>query len=60
MRPIFDMAEAVPNVARYVFLSPTAPDFFTDFDRVESEAVAILRAEAGRDPYDKQLTAARR
>ena len=48
--------EAVPNVARYVFLSPTAPDFFTDFDRVESEAVAILRAEAGRDPHDKQLT----
>ena len=54
--PVFDMAEAVPNVARYVFLSPTAPDFFTDFDRVESEAVAILRAEAGRDPHDKQLT----
>ena len=46
--PIFEMREAVPNVARYVFLSPTAPDFFTDFDRVESEAVAILRAEAGR------------
>lgn len=54
--PVFDMAEAVPNVARYVFLSPTAQDFFTDFDRVESEAVAILRAEAGRDPHDKQLT----
>jgi transcriptional regulator with XRE-family HTH domain len=54
--PIFEMREAVPNVARYVFLSPTAPDFFTDFDRVESEAVAILRAEAGRAPHDKQLT----
>jgi transcriptional regulator with XRE-family HTH domain len=55
--PIFEMGETVPNVARYVFLSPTASDFFTDFDRVESEAVAILRAEAGRDPYDRQLTA---
>ena len=55
--PIFEMGEAVPNVARYVFLVPTAADFFTDFGRVESEAVAILRAEAGRDPYDRQLTA---
>ena len=58
--PIFDMGEAVPNVARYVFLSPTAPDFFTDFDRVESEAVAILRAEAGRDPLRQAAHRARR
>jgi transcriptional regulator with XRE-family HTH domain len=55
--PIFDMGEAVPNVARYVFLAPTAADFFTDFGRVEAEAVAILRAEAGRDPFDRPLTA---
>ncbi len=55
--PIFDMGEAVPNVARYVFLGPTATDFFRDFGRVEAGVVAILRAEAGRDPYDRQLTA---
>ncbi len=55
--PIFDMGDAVPNVARFVFLSPAAPDFFIDFDKVEADSVAILRGQAGRDPYDKQLTA---
>jgi hypothetical protein len=55
--PIFEMGDAVPNVARFVFLSPAAPDFFIDFARVEAESVAILRAQAGRDPFDKQLSA---
>ena len=30
--------------------------FFGEWDHVESDAVAILRTEAGRDPYDRQLT----
>jgi hypothetical protein len=54
--PIFDMGDAVPNMARFVFLSPVALDFFTDFERVQADSVAILRAQAGRDTYDKQLT----
>lgn len=55
--PIFEAAgDRVPNVARFIFLSPEAPDFFLDFGRVEHDSVAILRAEAGRDPYDEQLT----
>ena len=33
-----------------------ATDFFGEWDHVESDAVAILRTEAGRDPYDRQLT----
>ena len=44
-----------PNSARFVFLSPAAPDFFVDFDKIQDDAVAFLRAEAGRDPYDKEL-----
>jgi transcriptional regulator with XRE-family HTH domain len=54
--PVFSMGDRIPNTSRFIFLDPTAPDFFLDWDRVESDAVAILRAAAGRDPYDKQLT----
>ena len=45
-----------PNSARYMFLDPGAVEFYTDWDNVTRSAVAILRAEAGRDPYDKRLT----
>ena len=44
-----------PNSARFVFLSPQAPEFFLDYDKVQDDAVAFLRAEAGRDAYDKEL-----
>ncbi len=44
-----------PNSARFVFLSPEAPEFFLDYDSVQDDAVAFLRAEAGRDAYDKEL-----
>jgi transcriptional regulator with XRE-family HTH domain len=46
---------ATPNTARFVFLNPTASDFFLDFDKIQDDSVAYLRAEAGRDPYDKDL-----
>lgn len=44
------------NSARFLFLNPRAAEFFTDWDRIAHDAVAILRAEAGRDPYDRRLT----
>jgi transcriptional regulator with XRE-family HTH domain len=44
------------NHARFVFLSPRAPDFYRDWDRVANETVAILRTEAGRNPYDRDLS----
>jgi transcriptional regulator with XRE-family HTH domain len=44
-----------PNSARFVFLKPAASDFFLDFDKIQNDAVAFLRAEAGRDPFDKDL-----
>ena len=52
--PLYEES-ATPNSARFVFLSPTAPEFFLDFDKVQDDAVAFLRAEAGRDAYDKEL-----
>jgi MmyB-like transcription regulator ligand binding domain len=37
-------------------LNPAAGDFFTDWAGIANDAVAILRAKAGRDPYDQRLT----
>ena len=45
-----------PNVARFLFLNARGPEFFVDWESVANDAVGILRAEAGRDPYDKRLT----
>ena len=45
-----------PNNARFVFLEPHATEFFRDWDKVANDTVAILRAEAGRDPYDGRLS----
>ena len=51
------LADPLPaNVARFTFLHPQATRFFVDWDSVASDAVAILRAEAGRDPYDRRLS----
>ncbi len=44
------------NHARFVFLSPRAADFYGDWERAADDTVAILRTEAGRDPYDRDLS----
>lgn len=44
------------NVARFVFLSPRARSFFLDWERAADDLVAILRSEAGRNPYDRALS----
>jgi len=45
-----------PNNARFVFLDPHATTFFREWNRVADDTVALLRAEAGRDPYDRDLS----
>ena len=56
--PLYEQADAGehPNSARFIFLDPAAPDFFHDYDKAANDCVAFLRAEAGRDPYDKELS----
>jgi hypothetical protein len=44
------------NTARFVFLNPHAGEFFRDYDKAADDTVALLRAEAGRDPYDRDLS----
>jgi hypothetical protein len=38
------------------FLDPNATEFFRDWNKVANDTVALLRAEAGRDPYDRGLS----
>jgi hypothetical protein len=54
--PQFDGAAQPPNTARFVFLDDRSADFYTDWDSVAHDVVAILHAEAGRDPYDRHLS----
>jgi transcriptional regulator with XRE-family HTH domain len=44
------------NMARFIFFNRRAPEFFDDWESIAHDAVAILRAEAGRDPYDRRLS----
>ena len=54
--PIYAYPSRPPNSARFVFLDPHATEFFRDWDKVAGDTVALLRAEAGRDPYDRDLS----
>ena len=52
----FDSPHGPANSARFIFLDPRATDFYVDWEQVATDAVAILRSEAGRDPYDRGLS----
>jgi hypothetical protein len=53
---VFDSREQPANSARFTFLDPAAADFYPEWEHVASELVAHLRSEAGRNPYDRQLS----
>ena len=53
--PLYEQSPT-PNSARFTFLDPAASEFFVNWEKVSDDCVAFLRAEAGRDPYDKQLS----
>lgn len=44
------------NLARYTFLDPGAARFYAEWDAVADMTVALLRASAGHDPFDRDLT----
>ncbi len=52
----FEAPDRPVNLARFCFLDPRADDFYPDWDEAANTTVALLRTEAGRDPYDKALT----
>jgi len=44
------------NLARYLFLDPRSQEFYTSWRTVAADCVAVLRTEAGKNPYDRALT----
>jgi transcriptional regulator with XRE-family HTH domain len=54
--PVFADPARPANHARFNFLDPRAHDFWIDWERAADDSVAMLRTEAGRDPYDKALS----
>ena len=54
--PVYADPEVTPSNARFVFLDQQATTFFRDWETVANDTVAILRAEAGRDPHDRDLS----
>jgi len=54
--PVFQNPTGRPNLARFVFLDPASQDFYRDWEQLAEDVVALLRTEAGRNPYDKDLT----
>ena len=53
---MLDGARPPANAARFIFLEPRAQTFYREWEAQTRQIVAVLRAEAGRSPYDRQLT----
>lgn len=54
--PILADPRRPANTARFTYLDPAAREFFSDWDKVADDVAAVLRVEAGRNPYDKDLS----
>jgi transcriptional regulator with XRE-family HTH domain len=54
--PVFENQASAANLAWFCFLDPVSRDFYPDWDDVAHTTVALLRTEAGRDPYNRELT----
>ncbi|WP_035749039.1 helix-turn-helix domain-containing protein [Arthrobacter sp. 35W] len=53
---VYGSGERPVNLARHAFLDRERAElFYPDWDAAADAIVAILRTEAGRDPYDKDL-----
>lgn len=53
---LFEGSGRPVNFARFVFLDPRATEFFADWERAAKDCAALLRLEAGRTPYDRELS----
>jgi transcriptional regulator with XRE-family HTH domain len=53
--PVLGDGGRTPNLARFQFLDPASRDFYPDWELFAHMCVAIMRAEAGRDPHDRGL-----
>jgi transcriptional regulator with XRE-family HTH domain len=53
---LFDGSGRPVNFARFIFLDPRSKEFFADWERAARDCVALLRSEAGRNPFDRELS----
>jgi hypothetical protein len=53
---MFVLPQRPMNAARFTFLDARAQTFYRDWEANARQIVALLRAEAGRSPYDRVLT----
>jgi hypothetical protein len=53
--PLIGDGGRTPNLARFQFLDPASREFYPDWDLFAEMCVAIMRAEAGRDPHDRVM-----
>lgn len=54
--PVVENRNLPVNLARFTFLDARARDFYPDWKDNANNTVALLRTEAGRDPYDRALS----
>lgn len=54
--PMYSRPNRPANFGRFVFIDPLAPPFYTEWDDVAEQTVALLRSEAGRAPHDRILS----
>lgn len=55
--PLYDFARgADPNHGRFTFLDPSSQRFWGDWQDAADSVVALLHAQAGRNPQDKELS----
>jgi transcriptional regulator with XRE-family HTH domain len=54
--PVLTSPAQPANNARFLFLDPAAPEFYSGWERQAQDVVAMLRTEAGRSPHDRGLS----
>ncbi len=53
--PVIGDGGRTPNLARFQFLDPASHDFYPDWELFAEMCVAVMRAEAGRDPHNRAI-----
>lgn len=54
--PMYAAGDSPPNLAKFNVFDPAARAFYPDWVKAVDGTVAVLRHEAGRNPYDKRIT----
>lgn len=54
--PLFDQPTSPPNKARFLFFDPRARDLYPQWTETAASSVAVLRAAAGANPFDRALS----